>query len=85
MVEGETELVSRTQAGLAIGKWDRISLEKQEKMSQGNQEKPLWVQRMAHPQEQRRFMWVHIKSNSKLINFFGASFVGLGVRAGSSK
>lgn len=48
MVEGEAELVSGTQASLATGKWCRTSLEKQEKTSEGNQEKPLWVQRMAH-------------------------------------
>lgn len=43
-------------------------------MSKENQEKPLWVQRMAHTKEQRRFIWGHIKRNSKLINLFGALY-----------
>lgn len=37
-------------------------------MSKENQEKPLWI----HTKEQRRFIWGHIKRNSKLINLFGA-------------
>ena len=53
-------------------KWHRVSRERQEKMSKENQEKPLCIQRMAFTKEQGRFIWGHIKRNSKLINLFGA-------------